>query len=80
MANNDSIARYRSNLQGEVDSAALYRAMAEAEPDPHLAVEQHRERHCAERQRDAPRRDQAHAPRRHGWSDSDAATSWRRRR
>ena len=27
---------YRSNLQGEVDSAALYRAMAEAEPDPRL--------------------------------------------
>jgi vacuolar iron transporter family protein len=32
-----SAARYRSNLQGEVDSAALYRAMADAEKDPHLA-------------------------------------------
>ena len=31
-----SAARYRSNLQGEVDSAALYRAMAEAEGDPRL--------------------------------------------
>jgi len=29
--------RYRSNLQGEVDGAALYRVMAQAEPDPHLA-------------------------------------------
>ena len=26
-----------ANLQGEVDSAALYRALAEAEPDPHLS-------------------------------------------
>jgi vacuolar iron transporter family protein len=34
---NDPIVRYRSNLQGEVDSAALYRAMAEAEHDPHLS-------------------------------------------
>jgi vacuolar iron transporter family protein len=32
-----AVARYRTNLQGEVDSAALYRAMAAAERDPHLA-------------------------------------------
>jgi VIT1/CCC1 family predicted Fe2+/Mn2+ transporter len=31
-----AIERYRSNLQGEVDSAGLYRALAEAEPDAHL--------------------------------------------
>src|SRR5271166_4381890 len=31
-----SIDRYRSNLQGEFDSAGLYRALAEAEPDAHL--------------------------------------------
>src|SRR5438874_5748763 len=37
MVDDGSIARYRSNLQGEVDSAALYRAMAEAEQDPHLS-------------------------------------------
>jgi vacuolar iron transporter family protein len=37
MSDDGSAARYRSNLQGEVDSAALYRAMAEAEPDPRLA-------------------------------------------
>src|SRR5437660_3571689 len=37
MADDGSVARYRTNLQGEVDSAALYRAMAEAEKDPHLS-------------------------------------------
>lgn len=37
MTDDGSVARYRSNLQGEVDSAALYRAMAEAEPDPRLS-------------------------------------------
>jgi vacuolar iron transporter family protein len=37
MADNGSADRYRSNLQGEVDSAALYRAMAAAEPDARLA-------------------------------------------
>jgi VIT1/CCC1 family predicted Fe2+/Mn2+ transporter len=33
----DSAARYRANLQGEVDSAGLYRALAEAEKDPHVS-------------------------------------------
>jgi VIT1/CCC1 family predicted Fe2+/Mn2+ transporter len=33
-----SEARYRSNLQGEIDSAQLYRSLAEAEPNPHIAV------------------------------------------
>ena len=37
MIDDGSVTRYRSNLQGEVDSAALYRAMAEAEKDPHLS-------------------------------------------
>jgi len=37
MTDDSSVARYRTNLQGEVDSAALYRAMAEAERDPHLS-------------------------------------------
>jgi len=37
MVDDGSVARYRTNLQGEVDSAALYRAMAEAEKDPHLS-------------------------------------------
>ena len=30
-------ARFRSNLQGEVDSAALYRALADAEANPQIA-------------------------------------------
>jgi vacuolar iron transporter family protein len=30
-------ARYRSNLQGEIDGAALYRAMAEAEQNPQIS-------------------------------------------
>jgi VIT1/CCC1 family predicted Fe2+/Mn2+ transporter len=33
----DAAARYRENWQDEVDSAAEYRAMAAAEPDPRLA-------------------------------------------
>ena len=36
MAKNDDAARYRANLQGEYDSAGLYRALADAEPDPRL--------------------------------------------
>ena len=31
-----NLGRYRRNLQGEVDSAALYRALADAETDPRL--------------------------------------------
>jgi vacuolar iron transporter family protein len=33
----DPIDRYRANLQGEVDSAQLYKALAQTEQDPHLA-------------------------------------------
>jgi vacuolar iron transporter family protein len=33
----DDLRRYRDNLRGEVNSAALYRALAEAEPNPQLA-------------------------------------------
>ncbi|MDP9033761.1 MAG: VIT1/CCC1 transporter family protein [Myxococcota bacterium] len=32
------LKRYRANLQDEIDSAAVYRAMAAAEPDQHLAT------------------------------------------
>jgi len=35
--NTEAGARYRSNLQGEVDSAALYKALADAEGNPQLA-------------------------------------------
>jgi VIT1/CCC1 family predicted Fe2+/Mn2+ transporter len=33
----DPVRRYRSNLQGEVDGAALYKALAEGEKDPNLS-------------------------------------------
>lgn len=33
----DALRRYRRNLQGEVDGEALYRALADSEPDPHLS-------------------------------------------
>jgi VIT1/CCC1 family predicted Fe2+/Mn2+ transporter len=33
----DDLRRYRDNLQGEVDGAALYQALADSEPDPHVA-------------------------------------------
>lgn len=36
MAEKSPVARYRSNLQGEVDSAVLYRALADAETNPQL--------------------------------------------
>lgn len=38
MADPKDINRYRANLQGEVDGAALYTALAEAEPDQNLAA------------------------------------------
>jgi vacuolar iron transporter family protein len=36
MTDQDAAARYRANLRGEVDGAALYRALADAEADPRL--------------------------------------------
>src|SRR4051812_7751888 len=36
MSDKGPVARYRGNLQGELDSAALYRAMADTEQDPRL--------------------------------------------
>jgi VIT1/CCC1 family predicted Fe2+/Mn2+ transporter len=36
MPDREAATRYRANLQGEVDGAALYRALADAEPDPRL--------------------------------------------
>lgn len=36
MSEQSPVSRYRSNLQGEMDSAALYRALAEAEANPQL--------------------------------------------
>jgi len=37
MADQSDEARFRANLQGEVDGARLYRALSEAEPNPDLA-------------------------------------------
>jgi VIT1/CCC1 family predicted Fe2+/Mn2+ transporter len=37
MAKNDDVRRYRTNLQGEIDGAAIYAALAKAEADPNLA-------------------------------------------
>lgn len=38
MTNHTDIQRYRANWQAEIDSAALYRAVAAAEPQPQLAA------------------------------------------
>ncbi len=37
MTDEDDVARYRANLQDEIDSASLYRALAEIEQQPQLA-------------------------------------------
>lgn len=37
MPDRDDAEQYRSNLRGEVESASLYRTLAEVEPDPRLA-------------------------------------------
>ena len=37
MSTRELIARHQKNLQREIDSAALYRAMSSAEPNPQLA-------------------------------------------
>ncbi len=38
MPSSKAESRYRANLQGEVDSSALYRTLAEVEPNPELAT------------------------------------------
>ena len=38
MTNTDDAQRYRANLQGEIDSAAVYSALADVEPEPNLAA------------------------------------------
>jgi VIT1/CCC1 family predicted Fe2+/Mn2+ transporter len=72
MAKDEDIIRYRTNLQGEIDSAALYRTLAEVEPQPQLAevyrrlaaVEETHARFWAQRLRDAG---QPVPPPRPGW-------------
>ena len=72
MVDDGSAARYRSNLQGEVDSAALYRAMAEAEKDPHLSEVYNRlaaveEAHAEFWRNELARRGETALARRPGW-------------
>jgi vacuolar iron transporter family protein len=58
VSDKEDIGRYRANLQGEVDSAAMYRAMADLEPQPEraevyrrlAAVEETHASFCARRQ------------------------------
>ena len=38
MAEQEDVARYRTNWQGEIDGALLYRTMAEVTPEPQLAA------------------------------------------
>ncbi len=38
MGKTEDLIRYRANLQGEIDSAALYRRLAEAEVQPQLVA------------------------------------------
>jgi VIT1/CCC1 family predicted Fe2+/Mn2+ transporter len=52
MASSADLKRFRANLQDEIDGAAVYRSMAAAETDPHLATVYRRlgdveERHAA---------------------------------
>jgi VIT1/CCC1 family predicted Fe2+/Mn2+ transporter len=52
MATREDLKRFRANLQDEIDGAAVYRSMAAAEADPHLATVYRRlaeveERHAA---------------------------------
>jgi vacuolar iron transporter family protein len=37
MMERDAAGRYKANLQGELESASLYRALADSETDPHLS-------------------------------------------
>src|SRR5690348_6450546 len=72
MVDDGSVARYRTNLQGEVDSAALYRAMADAERDPHLGEVYRRlaaveEAHAEFWQKELARIGATGAARRPGW-------------
>jgi VIT1/CCC1 family predicted Fe2+/Mn2+ transporter len=72
MISREDLARYRVNWQGEIDGAALYRALADAESQPQLAdvyrrlaeVEERHAEHWEERLRAAGA---ALPPKRPGW-------------
>ncbi|HEX3862706.1 MAG TPA: VIT1/CCC1 family protein [Stellaceae bacterium] len=72
MADDGSAARYHTNLQSEVDGAALYRALASAESDPHLSEVYRRlaaveEAHAEFWGRELKRIGERPMPRRPGW-------------
>ena len=83
MTDDGSVARYRNNLQGEVDSAALYRAMAEAEAEPRLSEVYRRlaaveEAHAEFWRKELQRRGARTSGLRPGWRTS--ALAWLARR
>lgn len=83
MTDPSALARYRANLQDEIDSAALYRALADAEEDARIAdvyrrLAEAEERHAAfweTRLRDAGA---SVPPRRPGWRARTLAALARR--
>ncbi len=83
MIAHDEAARWRANLQGEIDGAALYRALADAESQPQLAEVYRRlaaveERHAAEWERRLRAAGAGVPPRRPGWRTR--ALAWLARR
>jgi vacuolar iron transporter family protein len=83
MRDPNAVARYRANLQGEVDGAALYRALAEAERRPQLAEVYGRlaateERHARYWEEELCAAGVRIPPRRPGWRTR--ALSWLARR
>ena len=83
MTESRDVARYRANLQGEVDGAALYRALADAEAQPQLAEVYRRlagveERHAAGWEARLRAAGASLRPRRAGWRTR--ALAWLARR
>ena len=72
MTEHADVARYRTNLQGEIDGAALYRALAQAESRPQLAEVYGRlaateERHAGHWEAQLEAAGASIPPRRPGW-------------
>jgi vacuolar iron transporter family protein len=72
MGKKENIIRYRANLQGEIDSAALYRTLAELEAQPQLAQVYYRlaaaeEKHAQFWEQQLRASGQPVPPRRVGW-------------
>lgn len=83
MTESGDVRRYRANLQGEIDGAALYRALADAEAQPQLAEVYRRlagveERHAAAWEERLRAAGGGVPPRRAGWRTR--ALAWLARR